>query len=553
MGRKYWLIGCIVVTAFLLRIIALQTYPTGFTADEAAQGYTAYSILQTGHDEWGKFLPLNLRSFGDFKPPLYTYLTIPSIAIFGLTEFAVRFPSALFGTIAVLFTYLLARKLTQDERIGLMAAFLLAVSPWHLPLSRGAFEANLTTSLLTAGIYFFLLGLEKPRFLWLSSIFFILNTFSYHSSRIITPLIILGLIYWKRDALRMLKSKLYGPTILLGIFAVIVFATFFAGAGSRASDVVIFHPTGGWGAVADRRFEAVNLGLPDSIARVFSNKILYIISTFTNNYLSYFSFEYLFTSGPPEGTYGMVPGRGVLYLFEIATIASALYLLVTKKYDYLKFLCFWLLIAPIPAALAKGFMAGNREAVAMPAWQIISAIGILFLYDQAKTRWPMRLNVFRVALVVVPLFFFSFFLENYLYHAPSVRAGDMHYGWQEAVTYIKQHDGEYDHIVVSRMLSEPQAFLAFYLPIAPQSFQQASPGFLQYEKEGKPFLDQLGNYGIGKYEFMEIPRGLIAQEKTLYVGTAEELQANKNIIHKISYPNGTPAFIFVTAPTITSE
>ena len=92
----------VLVVGFLLRVIGLAYYAAGFNADEVNQGYTAYSILKTGRDEWGKFLPLAPRSYGDYRAPLYTYLTIPSIAVLGLNEFAVRLPGVVLGTILLI-------------------------------------------------------------------------------------------------------------------------------------------------------------------------------------------------------------------------------------------------------------------------------------------------------------------------------------------------------------------------------------------------------------------------------------------------------------------
>ena len=97
----------IIVLAAFLRFYQLGVNPPGLNWDETAHGYNAYSILKTGRDEYGYFMPLSFRSFDDYKPPLYTYLVVPSVAIFGLNSFAVRFPSALLGVLAVLFTYLM--------------------------------------------------------------------------------------------------------------------------------------------------------------------------------------------------------------------------------------------------------------------------------------------------------------------------------------------------------------------------------------------------------------------------------------------------------------
>src|SRR3989344_9584790 len=154
--RKWFLLG-IVVLAFILRAYDVYTFPSGFTPDEASFGYDAYSILKTSKDQWGKRFPLVLESFGDFKPPLYAYLLIPSVALLDLNKFSVRFPNALAGTLAVLFTYLMVEEIFGSEKEGFfaskykgvakIASLLLAVSSWHAMLSRGGFEANLTTLL----------------------------------------------------------------------------------------------------------------------------------------------------------------------------------------------------------------------------------------------------------------------------------------------------------------------------------------------------------------------------------------------------------------------
>ena len=89
--KKAFLI-VIFLLAFTLRFWQLGQNPPSLDWDEASLGYNAYSLFKTGADEYGNKWPLAIRSFGDYKPPLYTYLTIPSVAIFGLNEFAIRFP-----------------------------------------------------------------------------------------------------------------------------------------------------------------------------------------------------------------------------------------------------------------------------------------------------------------------------------------------------------------------------------------------------------------------------------------------------------------------------
>ena len=109
---KKLLFAGIIFTAIFLRFWQLGSNPPSLTWDEVTWGYNAYSLGIDGRDEFGRFLPLDyLESFGDFKPPVYAYLAIIPVKLFGLNEFAVRFPSAFFGVLTVLATYFLVKTL----------------------------------------------------------------------------------------------------------------------------------------------------------------------------------------------------------------------------------------------------------------------------------------------------------------------------------------------------------------------------------------------------------------------------------------------------------
>src|SRR3989344_5593497 len=111
----------IVFLGFVLRFLGLGSNPPGLYWDEVSLGYNAYSILKTGSDEHNRFLPIDtFKAFGDCKPPGYIYATVPSIALFGLNNFAVRLPSALAGTILVLVTYLLVKELFPNSPFSIL-------------------------------------------------------------------------------------------------------------------------------------------------------------------------------------------------------------------------------------------------------------------------------------------------------------------------------------------------------------------------------------------------------------------------------------------------
>ena len=562
---KKWLLIGIVVLAFFLRVVSLSNYSVGFTADEASFGYDAYSLLKTGRDQWGSSWPISLRSFGDFKLPVYTYLAIPSVALFGLNEFAVRLPNALLGTLAVLFTYLMLKefgdrlKWSKADKVALFAALLLAISPWHIMLSRGAYEANLTSFFIPFGLWAFSRGISKPKWMVVAAFSFGINLFTYHSARLFTPLVVFGMILIEKKRLLANKSlkeafaKYRWAIIFFMFFVLLAGFTIFFGAGARGADVAIFNPTDNWMAVSERRYQAVLYGLPDYISRLFSNKATYVIRLFIHNLLTYLSPAFLFLQGAGEGTYGMMPGEGVLYMVEFVFIISALISFVLKKNKMVGFFLAWIVIGFIPASLTKGSgYAANRAAIVMPAIQIISAYGIYVLVEQISKR---RINFLSekitnsiVVLVLIGSLFS--FLESYIYQSPFAVAQAMNYGWRETMNYVKNVEGNYNNVIISRSFSEPQIFPAFYLEIDPNIVQEDSKDWLRYQEEGLPFLDQLGEYNLGKYTIKNINYNDDKRlTDTLLIGRHNEFPENIQPLKIINYPNGEPA-IYIVDPVV---
>ena len=186
----------IIFIGVILRFYQLGNNPPSLDWDETSIGYNAYSILKTGKDEYGSLFPVSIRSFDDYKPPLTIYLTVPSIATFGLNEFAVRFPFAILGVLAVVVMYFLVKELlpkwekNKQQIIALTSAFFLSISPWHLQFSRAAFEGSIGLFFLMCGLWLFFKGLRSGRFLVIASIAFVLSLYSYHSFRLLIPLLL---------------------------------------------------------------------------------------------------------------------------------------------------------------------------------------------------------------------------------------------------------------------------------------------------------------------------------------------------------------------------
>ncbi|MBU1126879.1 hypothetical protein KKF11_00865, partial [Patescibacteria group bacterium] len=181
----------VVLISFYFRVRWLDISPYSIGFDEAALGYNAYSILETGKDEFGNKFPLSLASFNDYKPALYAYLSIPFIKFLGLNQISTRIVSSLAGTIIIIFTtligyYFFSKKLA----LALFVLLLAAVQPWGLHYSRTAFESNLMTAFFTAGVFFIFKKKGRKNEL-IAVILFALSMFSYHSTRVAAPLFLL--------------------------------------------------------------------------------------------------------------------------------------------------------------------------------------------------------------------------------------------------------------------------------------------------------------------------------------------------------------------------
>lgn len=546
----------VLALGFLLRVIGLSSYPSGFTPDEASFGYDAYSILKTGKDQWGKSFPLVLQSFGDYKSPLYSYITIPFVAVFGLNKTSVRLPNAVVGTMAIYVTFLLVYELLKNDylqlprgfdpkKIALAAATLLAISPWHIMMSRGAFEANLTTLLIPLAVYFFVKALNNPKYYIYSSIVIGLNIFSYHSAKFVTPILFLSLIILFRKQI-LIKFGVYRK---IAILILIIIASLFlislkTGSSTRIFDISIFK-TALTEASYDRT-SAINQGMDPLLARMIYNKYEAGFRHFFINYLTYYSPQFYFTQGPAESTYGMIPGRGVLYWFELPLLALGIfYLLRNFKNKFALLFLIWYLTATIPAALTLGpGYAANRAEVILPSIQIISAFGLVLFVSLLSSN---VYKIFKLFGGICILLFFSYFVFDYFVLSPQKISEGMLYGNYEAAVYLSKNYTQ-DTIVVSRKLSEPHIYIAFANHWDPADYQRNSKNW-NYKNMNLGWVDQMPEYHLGNYTFKNIDYSQYQDKNVILVGKAEEFPQDIVFSKQILFPNNKVAIKIVDIMT----
>lgn len=553
--RKLWVfLGVITILSAILRFYNLGQTPNALEWDEVAIGYDAYSILKTGRDQFGEFLPLTFRSLDDYKPPIYEYLTVPSIAFFGLTPFAVRFPSAVSGTIMVILLFYFSRFIFRQihllrnfpNKAALLAAFFLGVSPWHIQFSRAAFEVNVAATITLFAVYFFIRGLYENRFFVYSTVFFGLDLFSYHSARVVAPLLLLTLIVLFNRNLPSKKIVL-SHLLIFGLFLLAVFPILISkDAQIRFRATNIFRPAARYLDELDLDKIFLDKRLSDTKAgyqiagKIFHNQRLIYTDYDTlkkalNHYLSNFGFEYLFIKG--DAPLHHAPDFGLFHIFEFPfLIIGLIYILFKGLNRYTLFLLSWLLIAPVPNAVTREAPHSVRTLLILPVYQIITAVGLIAVYSLVsyQRRW-VYLPVF-IVLSGLFLINHSYYLHQYHVHTDYNVAANWKYGRSQAVRFTEQIKGEYDKVLVSMTVDMPYIFWLFYSKYPPDIYQKeggtVSGGFAE---EGNKF---------DKYQFRNFNyRNLKGQGNLLLVGTPVDFPPDANIIKTIYNPDGTVALL----------
>ncbi|AQT59180.1 NPCBM/NEW2 domain-containing protein [Cellvibrio sp. PSBB023] len=174
----------------LVRFYALGSVPAGLNQDEASMGYDAYALLHYGADRNGMHNPVQMIAWGSGQNALQAYATIPFIALFDLSVFSIRLVPALFGVFCLALFYWVARRIA-GPKLAVVALFILAISPWHIVLSRWALESNFLPGTMLVAMALLIFAQERPRLLYLSFAFFAVSLYAYSTAYAFVPVFFL--------------------------------------------------------------------------------------------------------------------------------------------------------------------------------------------------------------------------------------------------------------------------------------------------------------------------------------------------------------------------
>ncbi|NBT20225.1 MAG: phospholipid carrier-dependent glycosyltransferase [Proteobacteria bacterium] len=387
----------LVITALGLtfRLWDLGTLPPSPDPDELSIGYNAWSILETGRDEFGTPYPTAFRAFGEYKRPAFIYAAVPSIALFGPTTWAIRLPGAIAGTLTVPVLYALAVSLFGNRAIGLLAATGLAFSPWHLQFSRGAREAAFITLAVTllalclTRATTLILGtsttgvLPRRVHVWAAgaSLAMLLAMYSYPGGVVFTPLMVGASAWILRSHLRRTALSWVIAIAIVGVGAFPLARQLLDGrVGARFAQASLLNDVD-LQKLATKRIERdVQLGIPWILDHPYALAARRAVDA----YAGHFNPTYLFTRGDDQPRHHGTD-TGQLYLWDAPLILAGLVILARRRtHPAYQFTGLWLLIGPVPASLATEAPHAVRSIVMLPAWYLAGGIGAVAIWNRLR-------------------------------------------------------------------------------------------------------------------------------------------------------------------------
>jgi 4-amino-4-deoxy-L-arabinose transferase-like glycosyltransferase len=530
MHKRTILISLVVISlvSFLLTTVNFRIpSPPSFNADEAAFGYNAYSLLKTGKDEYGTFLPLRLKSFGDYKMPLYSYLSVPFIAVMGLSETSTRALNIFLSLLFPLVVYLLTKELFKKDSYGLVAAFLSSTSLGLHIVARHAHEAYLAAFLTTTTFYFLIRFLKlqtKGRGILLS-LSLLLVLFSYHPGRLFAGLFFGATILY---AIQQKKIKKIIPivlliTLIIGIFSIsdIIYKP------ERLKSLLFFSNPGVQLTVQELKTEG---GM-----RYLYNPLLIGAREMVFEHLSYFSPQFLLQNGDGNDRFGY-KGMGLITPIEYIFFFVGLYFLLRKREEWRFILIFILFFTPLSASLSWSTSSLTRSLFLLIPLSILAGYGAVLTFEEIKKQKLFLWSCVFIGGLFV--YFLTMQWDFYLFHYPKrlITIHAWQAGYREVNEYIKENYNSTEHFYITKDIGQPYIFTLFYLQYPPK----------KYQKEA--VLSSPDEYGFGQvnkfdkfiFEFKDpekLKKGEVA------IGTRDNFQGLKiNNTPRIIAPQGEPMF-----------
>ncbi len=209
----------IIILAFTVRIIF---YVGHIFSDDSYYAQLAYSYLQGNYGADFVGYPIHLLR------KLITFLTLSSFSIFGKGEVSSIFFPFLFSILSIILIYFVALELTENKKVSLLSAFLLAVFPTDVIFASINFADLTAAFLINVGIYYVIQFLKtgKDKYFYFAGLYFAISIFAKMTFYYVGILIVILSFYYliKKDKQRSMGLLVTAiiPLLLLVVEGIII-------------------------------------------------------------------------------------------------------------------------------------------------------------------------------------------------------------------------------------------------------------------------------------------------------------------------------------------
>ncbi|MEG2053332.1 MAG: glycosyltransferase family 39 protein [Oscillospiraceae bacterium] len=527
-SRVQWAVLAVaLLVGIVSRVLLLSKFPAGMNPDEASLGYDMYSLLKYGIDRNGVAFPPYLVAWGSGQSVAYGLLCLPFLAIFGLCEFAVRFPMALVGCIS-LFVFFGFLYNIADKKIALIGTCLLAISPWFIMKSRWGLDCNLLPDLILWAVFCVVLFIKskKSRYLYLGFAIFAFAAYAYAVAYIFLPLLVLPIVF---IMFRKKQIKLHQGIIAFGIMGVILIPIF------------------SFLAVNYLGLEPFKLGFME-IPRLTGERVNEIVF-FSDNIIKQLvrnikSFADVFFLQNDQILRNVMPSFGVVYNFSTVFMVVGVLLGLSKinlkkdkqpkavSTDNGTFVVnVWMIASIILAVIVTACV--SKIGVLWFPYLYFTAVGINFIYEKCSSKTVI------VGILATYILFFGMFTVKYFNSYQREVSTDFYTSVKEPIKLSQEYDVPKVYFKTDATFSGYIEIL-FYTRLDPNLF--AKTAF--YGDSSKAAYRQPATFD--KY-VTDLPQKIEKTEKAVYIiqnqYTKEFSETDFNIYEYEYYSLAVPKFL----------
>lgn len=431
----------LITVSLFFRLLYLGVVPVSLSHDETDMIIQAHSVIHTGKDIAGTWRPSDLLPNSGVMAELSPVINLPALSLLPNNLFTSHLTTALLSAIFPLLLFYWLNLLNVDRRIGLISAWLLVISPWHVLFSRTTLEQP-------TSLFFYLLswifltkivhGISNKHQQIAHSIFFVftyaIGYFMYHGYKFSVPILTIYYVVW------LIISKINRSSIVRLVIPVIFIIFLLARTyhysdrySSRSDELIFFNTSQFEERVnADRRLSLA----PDSLKSVFSNKPLKIMQAIKDKYVGVMNPDLLFLRGEANGVFS-VWQFGYLYLIALPFLLIGLgYMLLRHDKKHVLFLGL-LLLSPLASVIHVKETIAFKSAFYFVFLNIITGYGIILFWDtlQKSKHWVKPLLT--IVLGTLTLCSLIYFSNIYFYVSPITNANSYFFSDRVVANYVR--------------------------------------------------------------------------------------------------------------------